>query len=261
MDALNFHGTAADVRCTRCVLCAVLSIVSIMLLTGSGVSVAPAQTHPIPTTKSRDGGACILDTPNAAGVSRPETTINTIVLHHTALDSVGGSLAMLRQRGLSYHYLIDPAGKIIRLVPPHRIALHAAGANRRSIGISFVGGPSFHWSPTTAQRSAVKQLVGALTRSYSTIRYVIGHGDVRETNRGEPYGITMTQLLHEISAEQHINLRHPRPDEQPLRAFRDSAIRLEIRPLTPRRRVPFAQLPKIETATCTNGEQLSYPVP
>jgi hypothetical protein len=167
----------------------------------------------------------------------------------------------LRQRGLSYHYLIDPAGRVIRLVPPNRIALHAAGANRRSIGISFVGGSSLHWSPTTAQWTAAKQLVGALARSYSTIRYLIGHGDVRDTNRGEPYGITLAQLLDEISAERRISLRHPRPDEEPLRSFRETALRLEVSPRTPGGRVPPAKLPKVETATCATGETLFYPVP
>jgi hypothetical protein len=246
------------VQSTQCVL---TTIVSIILLTGSGASGGPTQTHTVPTSKRRDGGACILDTPIVAGLFRPEATINTIVLHHTAVDSVGASVATLRRRGLSYHYLIDPEGRVIRLVPPHRIALHAAGANRRSIGISFVGGSSSRWSPTTAQLSAAKRLVGALTRTYSKIRYVVGHGDVRDTNRGEPYGIVVAQLLYEISAEQRISLRQPRPDEQPLRGFRETAIRLEISPRTPGGRVPAAQLPKMETATCTTGERLSYPVP
>ena len=235
-------------------------MVVILLLADSGANAAPGRRHPVPRPNSRDGGACILDTPMLAGVPRPEATINTIVLHHTAIDSAGASIATLRRRGLSYHDLIDPDGRVVRLVPPNRIALHAAGANRRSIGISFVGGSSSTWAPTAAQWSAAKRLVAALARSYSKIRYIIGHGDVRDSNRGEPYGVTLTQLLDEISAEQRISLRYPRTDEQPLQGFRETALRLEISPRMPRRRTPLAKLPKVETATCKTGETLSYPV-
>ena len=83
---------------------------------------------------------CTLNAPLRSGGPRPPMTVNTIVLHHTAIASLGNSLGTLRSRRLSYHYLIDSDGTIVRAVSPERVAFHAAGANRGSIGISFVGG-------------------------------------------------------------------------------------------------------------------------
>jgi hypothetical protein len=100
-----------------------------------------------------------------------------------------------------------------------------------------------------------------LTKSYPRIRYIVGHGDVRDTNHGEPYGVSFEQLLAELAAEQHIALKHPATDEQPLLSFRIAAQRLLQHPLTPRSAVPVPQIPTIETATCSDGAKVTYLVP
>ena len=211
--------------------------------------------------QSGSGGPCTLDTRIVAGVARPVATIHTIVLHHTGIDSVGGSIATLRRRGLSYHYLIDVEGRMIRVVPSSRIALHAAGANRRSVGISLGGGATPDWTPSDAQWSAAQRLVGALARSHRRIQYLIGHGDVRDTNKGEPYGLSLERFLKELSAKESVVLRRPTADEEPLRGFRETALRLLERPLTPKHRTPAAQVPVVETVTCGGGRKVSYSVP
>jgi hypothetical protein len=187
--------------------------------------------------------------------------VDTLVLHHTALDSVGASFATLRRRGLSYHFVIDPEGQVIAGVPVARVALHAAGANSRSIGISMVGGALPSWAPSEAQLKAAKGLIAALVQSYPRLRYIVGHGDVRDTNRGEPYGVDFSRLSAELQADQQIRLRRPEPEEEPLRAFRAAALRLLDRPVAPRSAKPVARLPKIEKAICPGNRTILYSVP
>ena len=205
-------------------------------------------------------GICVLDRPLRAGSFRSLRTVHTIVLHHTAIDSVGGSIARLRQRGLSYHYLVAPDGRVIEGVPPSRSALHAAGANRTSIGISLVGGAMGNWTPTEAQVTATRQLVGRLARAHPGIRYLVGHGDVRDSNRGEPFGVNFGVLLDALAAREKVRLLHPGFGEEPLRGFRQSALRLQARPLTPKSRVAVADLPSVERVTCA-GERVEFSVP
>ncbi|HYO84216.1 MAG TPA: peptidoglycan recognition family protein [Bryobacteraceae bacterium] len=210
---------------------------------------------------SRDAvGVCTLDRPLRTGARRAVPSINTIVLHHTAIDSAGDALGTLRLRGLSYHYLVTAEGRVIEAVPRHRIALHAAGANRHSIGISMVGGSSPDWQPGKAQLAATKRLIGQIARTYTGIRYVIGHGDVRDTNRGEPFGVDFPRLLRELSSEERVALQHPGFEQEPVAGFRIAALRLLAHPLTPRYRAAVPNLAAVETATCPGGETIAFPV-
>ena len=126
-------------------------------------------------------------------------------------------LGDLRSRRLSYHYLIDSDGTIVRAVSPERVAFHAAGANRGSIGISFVGGNQSSWSPTDAQLNAADKLIGRLVKKYPTIRYVMGHGDVRDTNAGEPYNVSFDRMIGDVRSATKIELHHPGFEEEPLK--------------------------------------------
>jgi N-acetyl-anhydromuramyl-L-alanine amidase AmpD len=207
-------------------------------------------------------GYCRLEEPLPfSRVTRSLAAVDTVVLHHTALESVGASFATLRRRGLSYHFIVDPEGRIIAGVPVVRAALHASGANRRTIGISMVGGTLPSWTPSEEQWQAVKTLIGTLVRSHAEIRYVVGHGDVRDTNRGEPFGVSFPRLLAELEAEQHVRLRHPAPEEEPLHAFRQAALRLQERPIAPRGAMPVARPPRVEKVTCPGGKAVLYSVP
>src|SRR5687768_14813467 len=109
---------------------------------------------------------CTLDIKLPAGPARNERKVNTIVLHHTAVPTMGDSIRTLRKRGMSYHYLIDEEGVVIFAVPFTRTAFHAAGANRNSIGIAFSGGATPEWQPTAKQRAAAKALIVRLSRQH-----------------------------------------------------------------------------------------------
>jgi hypothetical protein len=202
---------------------------------------------------------CTLNRSLRAGGARPLSSINAIVLHHTAIASLGNSLATLRIRGLSYHYLIDRDGTIVRAVPPQRVAFHAAGANRGSIGVSFVGGNDSSWTPTAAQWKAAETLVGRLVRKYKTIRYVMGHGDVRDTNAGEPFNVSFDRMIADVRTATRVELYHPGSEEEPLKEFRRAALYLLEHPRTSAG-TTLGRTHRFEIMTCSEGRVRRVPV-
>ena len=72
--------------------------------------------------------------------------MDTIILHATAgaeetASSAAGALSTLRQRGLSYHYIIAKDGTIYKCVPYRNVAFHAGnsyGPHEEERGISNV---------------------------------------------------------------------------------------------------------------------------
>ncbi|MBO0702045.1 MAG: N-acetylmuramoyl-L-alanine amidase [Actinobacteria bacterium] len=73
-------------------------------------------------------------TPGRQGVR-----VDRIVWHHTGGGSVAGALNFVTRPGsqVSYHYLVDEAGRIFRVVPEQNTSWHAGtwAMNLRSIGI------------------------------------------------------------------------------------------------------------------------------
>lgn len=201
---------------------------------------------------------CTLNKPLHAGALRAVSDLDSIVLHHTAIASLGGSIGTLRIRGLSYHYLIDKDGTILRAVPPRRIAFHAAGANRLSIGISFVGGETPSWSPSRLQWSSATWLIDRLVKRYPKIHYVMGHGDVRDTNAGEPFNVSFDRMIAEVRGAAHVELHHPGADEEPLKDFRATALYLLEHPRTPVR-IRHPRRLAFETMTCSEGKVRRIP--
>ena len=187
---------------------------------------------------------CTLDVKMPAGPVRPESDVHTIVLHHTAMPTMGDSLRTLRKRGMSYHYLIDDDGNVIHAVPFTRTAFHAAGANKTSIGIAFSGGVSREWSPTGKQQSAAKELIATLVDQHPGLQFLVSHGDIRDTNAGEPYGIDMASFAAETP------LRYLSKDEKPLSSFRLAAMELFVSPRTPRKPKKSQRWPATEDVTC-----------
>ncbi len=75
--------------------------------------------------------------------------IENIILHYTVTRNAEQAFKALKERGLSYHYIIDKDGTIYQLVPENKMALHAGckgkeegtceiGYNSKSIGIALV---------------------------------------------------------------------------------------------------------------------------
>jgi hypothetical protein len=156
---------------------------------------------------------------------------------------------------MSYHYLIDDDGNVVQAVPFTRTAFQAAGANRTSIGISFSGGATRDWAPTEKQRSAAKQLIATLVQQHPQLQYLMGHGDIRDTNGGEPYGIDMAAFAAETG------LRYLSKDEEPLAGYRHAAMELFVSPRTPRKPKKSQRWPATEDVSCpTEPTHIRYKV-
>jgi hypothetical protein len=71
------------------------------------------------------------------GRARPAPP-RSIVLHHTVTFSLEDTMRVLRARGLSTHYVVEPDGTIWETCDPTRVAAHAGPWNEASIGIDIV---------------------------------------------------------------------------------------------------------------------------
>ncbi len=115
------------------------------------------------------------------------TAITTIVIHSSGGSSLSGAIETLRQRELSYHYVIDRTGRVWKCVAITRIAFHAGSSygpremalgvslardrrgrfvakcsvNPYSIGICLINNDAKE-RPTPAQRAALVRLVKEL---------------------------------------------------------------------------------------------------
>lgn len=95
-----------------------------------------------------------------------------------SVESIGAS----RFGGMSYTYLVTPAGLIFQGHSLDRIGAHTAGRNSRSIGVVLVGNYE-STSPTAAQEAALAWLLRTLRGigAISSPRFNGGHRDVKST--------------------------------------------------------------------------------
>lgn len=128
--------------------------------------------------------------------SRPraaDESINKIIVHDTGGGDFNSALNTLKERGLSYHYLIDRNGHVANLVNPNQEALHAKGFNQGTIGVSLVGGD--HAPATPQQQSALTQLSNQLHSQYPGITNISGHQDNDGRHiKTDPHGVDFNSL-------------------------------------------------------------------
>ncbi|MFH1649813.1 MAG: N-acetylmuramidase domain-containing protein [Candidatus Woesearchaeota archaeon] len=160
--------------------------------------------------------------------SQPRTTtVQYIILHHTAGASATSSLETLGQTGLSAHYLVAKDGAVILVVPESKVASHAGCAsapekclidnmNSKSIGIEIdncgVGSvatkdcaqnnaPSGIDVYPPVQVNAVNNLVKYLIQKYNINGQtnVVGHGCVTLNKlANEPIGFPAMQSTWQL---------------------------------------------------------------
>tara|TARA_R110002050_G_scaffold298336_1_gene461507 strand:+ start:116 stop:541 length:426 start_codon:yes stop_codon:yes gene_type:complete len=82
--------------------------------------------------------------------------------------------------GIGYHYCIQLDGKISKGRDIKIPGAHCKGRNKRSVGITYVGGVDSEMNPcdtrTDAQIDSLKYLIGYLCASYPGVK-VYGHRD------------------------------------------------------------------------------------
>lgn len=144
-----------------------------------------------------------------------------IVFHHTAGGSSEGAINALKQRGLSYNYLIEKDGTVVQLVPPEQGALHMRPSekggltNGNSVGISFVARND--GDVTAAQRQAGRQLAGQIAQKYGIDqKNVFGHGEVN-SHKEHDEGAQDARHIREngFSAMASSDASAPAPPAQP----------------------------------------------
>ena len=113
-------------------------------------------------------------------------------------------LALLVAAKLSYHYLIDRAGQVYRLVPEHRVAWHAGVSkmptdgrewvNSFSVGVTLTASHPMDDPEVAAGRvsgytdeqyDALAVLIGDL-RSRHEVRYLVGHNEIAPGRKHDP---------------------------------------------------------------------------
>jgi len=125
----------------------------------------------------------------------------TVVLHGTAGASASSSVDWLRKIGLSYHYLIDRDGSIIKAVPYSKVAYHAGvsmgpqgkDVNRYSVGIAFANLENGRDPITGPQYAAVVSLIRQLERELP-IRYLTTHYAIAPKRKSDPVMLRPTKL-------------------------------------------------------------------
>jgi len=104
--------------------------------------------------------------------------VSGAIIHHTGGGSMSGAIATLKERGLSYHYLIDKNGSVKQLIPGKGVGFHAGyGANREMFGIALVAEDDSKVTPI--QISAASELNKKLASDYGyDVKNVFGHGEI-----------------------------------------------------------------------------------
>lgn len=127
-----------------------------------------------------------------------------IVVHYTGTDSVEASLRAFAPARLSgrrdidaggdlnvgVHYLIEPEGRIVALLPETVRGRHAIGYNHLSLGIELVASREDRITP--AQADACRDLVADLADRYTSLCYLAGHHELADPKR--PWGPLFLEL-------------------------------------------------------------------
>lgn len=138
------------------------------------------------------------------------------------LESVETAVGILRNRGLSYHYIISKAGGVVECVQPLMKAYHAGssygpneedqklpteqdgqgmflaktGVNPYSIGISFVNLNDGLDPYTEEQTEAAAALILQLREQMPTLETITGHANVSPGRKSDPLGYDLAALAN-----------------------------------------------------------------
>jgi N-acetylmuramoyl-L-alanine amidase len=93
--------------------------------------------------KLAGGGVATLIEPDSSDREALERLIDLFVLHYDACGTSQSCFRVLRERGLSVHFLLDVDGTIYQTLDLRDQAWHATAANPRSIGIEIANVGAF----------------------------------------------------------------------------------------------------------------------
>ncbi|MBL8340241.1 MAG: N-acetylmuramoyl-L-alanine amidase [Rubrivivax sp.] len=163
----------------------------------------------------------IRDARIASASFRPRTeAVDTLVLHHTALD-LAASLKVLREGAVSVHFVLAEDGTAYKLLEDGEVGWHAGlsmwrgrpDVNARSIGIEIVNlDGNLHAYPR-AQVAALIELCTLILRRHPGIgpRNVVGHSDIAPRRKVDPGRRFPWQRLAEAGIGRWPGGAEPRP--------------------------------------------------
>lgn len=128
--------------------------------------------------------------------------VDTIVCHATVEPTLAGSVTILRERGNSYHYLIDRDGTTVQCVSPVQAAFHAGkskgpqgeGVNEYSIGISFVNENIREKPIEKVQLDTAKELIKRLKGKFPHLKFITTHAAISPGRKDDPIDFPIQEL-------------------------------------------------------------------
>jgi N-acetyl-anhydromuramyl-L-alanine amidase AmpD len=127
---------------------------------------------------------------------------------------LAGAVSTLRQKGFSYHYLIEDGrnghdGLIIKCCPAGNVAYHAGkshgpdgvNVNLYSIGVSFINTNTGRDPYSPLQFESARELILALVDAYPSIKWLTTHYWVSPGRKFDPRGFDVMRLAKEVGIE------------------------------------------------------------
>lgn len=149
----------------------------------------------------------------------PRKKTDGVVIHHTGGNSLQVAVDTLKQRGLSYHYLVDRDGRVIQVLPDNLIGWHSYPSNKKpefnnsnTISISMVAADDTN--VTAEQIAAATSLESMLSKKYGFSKTnVYGHGEVSSAKHPKE-GFTIANAIRTgkeeiVVKEMAMNVANP----------------------------------------------------
>ena len=158
---------------------------------------------------------------------RGATVVDTIVLHASGNDDLQETVAELKEKGLSYHYIIDQAGLPHKCVPYSAVAFHAGNSygpheatrgtsrdqdanhnfvemtsvNEYTIGLCLIHPNNGIDSCTQEQVDACVWLIQELKVSVKSLKFLTTHYWVSPGRTTDPDTLDVQRLAQKIGLE------------------------------------------------------------
>jgi len=158
---------------------------------------------------------------------RGATVVDTIVMHATGNDDLPGTIGTLKEKGLSYHYIIDRMGLPHKCVPYSAVAFHAGNSygphevargtsreqdanhnfvdmtsvNEYTIGLCLVNSDDGVDAFTKEQVDACEWLIKELRVSLKSLKYLTTHYWVSPGRATDPASLDVHRLAKKTGLE------------------------------------------------------------
>lgn len=121
------------------------------------------------------------------GTQRP----TLIILHDTVSGNRKGTEEYLKRgepgrRGLGYHFMIDRDGEVYQYAKVTDLMWHAAGFNKGSVGIAFIGGGKYGEVNDAQWQSCIELIRSHIVYQAPGIRAVSGHKHCSRSGKVDP---------------------------------------------------------------------------